>query len=70
MVAGGANLALSDGVGNTPLHYVCGTVGGGNLVLFKMLLQHRASANHKNKNGDTPLHVALGNCGNKVGALQ
>ena len=55
---------LADAGGNTPLHYVARNVVGGdehttNTTMLRMLLQAGADISARNRNGETPLHVAM-----------
>lgn len=46
-----------DDTGNRPLHTVA---RAGNLELLKLFVEYKADVNAMNKDGDTPLHLALG----------
>jgi ankyrin repeat protein len=62
LLSNGANVGITDSLGNTLLHSVLRVTNNEDrMALFALLVKHGANINARNKNGDTMLHSAIEN---------
>ncbi|OHE63361.1 MAG: hypothetical protein A2Z99_04955 [Treponema sp. GWB1_62_6] len=62
-----ATVAMSDNVGNTPLHVA--VAAGAPSKIVALILDRKAAVNARNKSGDTPLHLAVADDSRELGEL-